>query len=681
MVRRERNTAAARLVGACALGLVADVAVDMPAGYFGGVDRITPFGWAYAAGLLLATAYLVSALRRGSRLAGWLIPLLLSINVGLFVAPLGVDPVIAGLVIVWNLTLLAQHFFPTAAEPPPPVRAGLPPLGEWLTLSSPALRHLAATSLVLTAAVVGYHLSGRLLAQLVCLALNWGTLAFAWPFLRLLYRSGSRAVLLVAVPLAASLLAVLSPAVMLSLLAVAQSVVLLLLLGQQQSTLEVLRDFFDRPSRLIVISFASVILIGTVLLTFPAAANGEAVAPLDALFTATSATCVTGLIVLDTPKAYSTFGHAVILCLIQVGGLGIMVLSTFAALLLGGSLGLKGERALTEMLDLQTASTAYRLTRFIVLATFAIEAVGAAGLAACFAAAGSSPGTALWRGGFHAVSAFCNAGFSLQSDSVVLFQGHPAALLLFALLITLGGLGFVVLSGIWNRFFGANPRPFSSQVKAVLAASATLVVAGTALYAACEWRRSLAGLGAGDKVVNALFESVTLRTAGFNSVSFAPLAPATVLFMVLFMFVGASPGSTGGGIKTTTAVVLLAAIRSTIRSSEPVKLFDREVPREIVYRSLAITVISATAVALALFFLLIFEPQPFADLLFEVVSAFGTVGLSLGATSKLGALGKLIIIAVMFIGRIGPLTLALLLGTRGATTPVCRYPQTRLMVG
>jgi trk system potassium uptake protein TrkH len=215
----------------------------------------------------------------------------------------------------------------------------------------------------------------------------------------------------------------------------------------------------------------------------------------------------------------------------------------------------------------------------------------------------------------------------------------------------------------------------------VLAASGLLVAAGTVLFAACEWDGALGGLPAGDRLVNALFQSVTLRTAGFNSVDFGGLTSATVLFMMVFMFVGASPGSTGGGIKTTTATVLVAAIRSMARRGEHTTLFRREVPREIVYRSLAILVISGAVLTAGLFLLLLFEDQPFLDLLFETTSAFATVGLSLGATAHLGPAGKLIIIALMFVGRIGPLTLALLLGT-GATRHVrFRYPETRLMVG
>jgi trk system potassium uptake protein TrkH len=680
---RQRALLGARLAGACALGVIAQLVVHMPEGYLGGRDRMTALGTAYAAALVGLTAVLLVSLRRRSPAAGWLVPGVLALNVGLFVPALASDPLVAGLVVVWNLVLLAQHFFPAPATPSPIRGPEASPAEAWLRRMGPAVRHLALAALGLSVAVVGYRLSGRLLAQGVCLALGYGTLAVAWPFLRLLYRAGRRSVLFVAVPVAGSVLAAASPPLMLSLLAVAQATLLLLILAQQQTTLEVLRDFFDHPSRLIVVSFATLALFGGVLLTFPGASAGPGpVAPLDALFTATSATCVTGLIVLDTPNAFSPFGQAVILLLIQVGGLGIMTLSTFGALMLGGSLGLRGERALAEMLDLQTAPTAYRLTRFIVLSTLAVEAVGAVGLALCYHREGFAVGESIWRGTFHAVSAFCNAGFALQSDSIVMFQDSPVPVLLHAVLITLGGLGFVVLAAVWTRVARRERRrPLPVQVRTVLAVSAVLLAAGTLLYAVCEWDRTLAGLAVPDKLVNALFQSVTLRTAGFNSVDFTELRSATAFFIILFMFVGASPGSTGGGIKTTTAAVLLAAIRSTVRRGEPAALFQREVSREIVYRSLAIAIISLTVVALGLFLLLLFEPQPFLDLAFEAMSAFGTVGLSLGATARLGPAGKLIIIAVMFIGRIGPLTVALLLGTSTARRAAVRYPETRLMVG
>lgn len=676
-----RRLVAARMAGVAASGIVAQVAVDMPEGFFGAADRVTLFGWLYSVVLTLAAAASVAALRSDRRATAWLAPVVLAANVGVFVPALGSDPLIAGLVIVWNLVLLAQQLFPPAAVAASALPDHRAEPASALAVSGPALRHLALASLALSVGVVGYRLSGGSLAEWVCLILGYGTLAAALPLLRELARARHRTIYLLAVPVAGSLLALGSPRLMLSLLAVAQATLVALIVSRHQTTAEIVRAFFDHPSRLIAASFATAIAVGTVLLTFPAAAARGTVAPLDALFTATSATCVTGLIVLDTPHDFSLFGQVVILVLIQVGGLGIMTLSTFGALLLGGGLGLRGERALAEMLDLQTAPTAYRLTRFIVLATLTAEAVGAAILTACFSRAGLPLGEAAWRGVFHSVSAFCNAGFALQSDSVVMFREAPVPLLTHAALIVLGGLGFVVLAAAWNRLSRRDQSGSSVQVRVVLAASACLLVAGALIYGACEWNRTLDGLSVPGKLLNAFFQSVTLRTAGFNSVGFEDLGPATALVMIVFMFIGASPGSTGGGIKTTTLAVLLATLRSTAGGGAPPTLFRREIPREIVLRSLAIVVTSALLIGAALFLLLLFESQPFLHLMFEATSAFATVGLSLGATAELGPAGKLIIIAGMFIGRIGPLTLALLLGTSASRRPPVQYAETRLMVG
>lgn len=674
-----RYLAAARLASAWGMATIVQVAVDMPEGYFGAADQITRYGAVYAALLTLLTALAIFGLVRQRRWAASLVPVLLSVNVGLFIPPMAADPLRAGVVVLWNLMLLAQHLIPPGSTLTS--REALDDeLADWLVRVGPAVRHLATLSLMLTVAVVGYRLSGRWLALAVCFVLNGATVLWARHFLRLLLAQRSRFALLVLGVLGASLLAVARPELMLSLLATAQLLLLALLIARERGTAEVLASFFNHPSRLIFFSFASVILLGTVLLTFPgASAHGKTISPIDALFTATSATCVTGLIVLDTPHDFSPLGQAIILGLIQVGGLGIMVLSTFATLLLGGSLGLRGERALKEVLEIQADRTAYLLTRFIVISTLSVEAVGAVLLAFFFAGHGLEAGEALWRGVFHSVSAFCNAGFALQSDSLVGFQHSPGVLLTVALLITLGGLGFAVMAGLWGRLRAAPGVSFNLQVRVVLVTSALLVAAGWLLYLALEWQASLAGMGWGDKLVNGLFQSVTLRTAGFNSVSFEQLAPATALLMMLFMFVGASPGSTGGGIKTTTLAVLLAAIAALVRGTSNVTLFDREIARATIFRSLGIVVISSLVAFGSLFLLLIFESQPFQDLAFETVSAVGTVGLSLGATAKLSAAGKLVIIGAMFIGRIGPLTLALVLG--GGRIPRYRYPTGRIMVG
>jgi trk system potassium uptake protein TrkH len=384
------------------------------------------------------------------------------------------------------------------------------------------------------------------------------------------------------------------------------------------------------------------------------------------------------LVVVDTPTAFSPFGHAVILFRIQVGGLNIMVLSGFAALLLGKGLGVRGERALGDVLDLPTARSAQQLAVAIVLSTLVIEAVGAGLLALPFAGQGSTTADALWKGMFHSVSAFCNAGFALQSDSLTVFQQQPFPLLVVAGLITLGGLGFSTLGGVWMKCRGVERR-LSTQVKLVLAVSIVLVATGTAWFAVAEWGRSLAGLTPADKWVNALFQSVTTRTAGFSSVDLTLLHPSSVLMIIAWMFVGASSGGTGGGIKTTTLAVLLGAVAAISRGTSRVVLFGRTIGAEIVLRSVAIAIIAGLMSLGAVVAIVSTQDLTMDVAAFEVVSALGTVGLSLGATAQLDEIGKLIITLVMFVGRIGPLTLALLLA-RSAVRRV-EYPQDRIMVG
>jgi trk system potassium uptake protein TrkH len=277
------------------------------------------------------------------------------------------------------------------------------------------------------------------------------------------------------------------------------------------------------------------------------------------------------------------------------------------------------------------------------------------------------------------VSAFCNAGFALQSDSLVIFREDPLTLMTFSALIVVGGLGFVVLSGFWWRLRGRPRKGRGVQTRVVIGASAVLIAVGWILYVGLEWDRTLAGLGPLDRVANALFQSITTRTAGFNSVPLDGLQPATILLMMVLMFIGASPGGTGGGIKTTTLVVLLAAIPAMASRRSEIVLLDRRLPLSTVFRGAAIAVVGLIVVVTTAGFLLATNDGPFESLVFEAVSAFGTVGLSLGATASLDGIGKLVVVLTMLAGRIGPLTIALLLGQARETR--LGYPQARIMVG
>ncbi len=671
--------AAARLVGAAAIAVLGQLAVDMPGGYFGAAGTVTRFGLAYT--VALSTAALVGAglILAGSRRARPVTLVVLMVGVALFLPAVVSDPVIAGGVMLWNLALLGLAELGRGVH-------GVDddtPMARWMDRTGPASLHLVLVALVVSTLVLGYGVGHRLGALLVCMALDVGAIATSAPMYARMWRGGSRVL-----PAMASLVIVTAivsafaatPAVALGILTVYLALTLVQLVVRTPLFGELLGHFLQHPGALVLVSFVVLIAIGTVLLSLPAAApQGHRIGPTDALFTATSASCVTGLIVLDTPHDFSMFGQLVILALIQIGGLNIMVLSTFAAVMLGRDLGLRSEAALGNVLDLSSPATAYRLVIFIVTATLIVETAGATVLGVAWSQHGATPLDAAWKGVFHSVSAFCNAGFALQSDSLMMFSRDPLVLLVFCVLITLGGLGFAVLAGLWWRVRGGPWKGLGVQIRIVVVASAVLVVVGWVLYLGLEWNRSLAGLDAGDRLVNALFQSVTTRTAGFNSVSFEGLQPATLMVIMVLMFIGASPGGTGGGIKTTTAVVLLAAIPAIAARRSEVVIMRRRIPLAIVFRSTAIAVVGLAIALVATTLLLATHDPPFESLLFEAFSAFGTVGLSLGATSALNGFGKLVVVGTMLAGRIGPLTLALLLGQSRAGR--VSYPQARIMVG
>ncbi|MCU0302513.1 MAG: hypothetical protein MUC56_00420 [Thermoanaerobaculales bacterium] len=671
--------AAARLLGAGAIAVLGQLAVDMPGGYFGEAATVTAFGWVYTLALSAAATAGAILILRGSRRARPVSLVVLLIGVAMFLPAVVSDPVIAGGVIVWNLVVLGLAELGRGYELSPVDS----PLARWTGRNGPAVRHLALVAFVVSTLVLGYGVGHRFGALVLCVVLDLIVVAASAPMYHRMWRQGSRvppigaaAVLVIAI--AAALFA--GPIAALGALAGYLVLTLLQLTVWTPLFEELYRHFLRNPGLLLVSSFIILISVGTVLLSVPAAAaSGQRIAATDALFTATSASCVTGLIVLDTPHDFSVFGQVVILALIQIGGLNIMVLSTFAALMLGRDLDFQSEAALGTVLDLRSPATAFRLTTFIVLATVTVEAAGALALGLAWGAHGAAPLDALWKGVFHSVSAFCNAGFALQSDSLAMFSRDPAALLVFSLLIVLGGLGFAVLAGLWWRLRRGSWAGLAVQVRLVILATAVLIVAGWGLYLGLEWQRSLAGLSPLDRVVNGLFQSITTRTAGFNSVAMSELQPATLLVFMILMFIGASPGGTGGGIKTTTAAVLVAAIPSiAVRRSEVV-ILRRRVPLDIVFRSAAIAVVGLVIVLVTAGLLLATHDAPFEWLVFESFSAFGTVGLSLGATASLDELGKLVVAAAMLAGRVGPLTLALLLGqTRRARVG---YPQARIMVG
>jgi trk system potassium uptake protein TrkH len=440
------------------------------------------------------------------------------------------------------------------------------------------------------------------------------------------------------------------------------------------------------PARTITTSFLGAIAGGTLLLTFPgASASGESAPLLTALFTSTSAVCVTGLTVVDTPTYWSTFGQWVIVLLIQVGGLGIMSLSAATALVFGRSFGASSRGLLEEAYEETAKRDITRLLQFIVAFTFGTELVGAA-LLALHWSRHMPLLDALYHGLFHSVSAFCNAGFSTFSDNLAGWVSDPLVTFVITFLIIIGGIGFTVGMGLMT--LARHPlhpvrwwRHERTHTKLVLTVTAFLIVGGTIAFFFFDYENSLSGLPLGSKLLAAYFQSVTSRTAGFNTVNLGAAAPITATIVILLMFIGGSPGSTAGGIKTTTLGILVLSLRALLRGRRDVEVFGRRIPDETLLRAVSVTLMGGTLLALGAMGLFLFETgKNYLDLLFESVSAFGTVGLSRGITPSLTPMGQLIIITLMFVGRTGPLTLAFAAGKSGART-FYRYPDGKILVG
>jgi potassium uptake TrkH family protein len=437
------------------------------------------------------------------------------------------------------------------------------------------------------------------------------------------------------------------------------------------------------PAQTLLLSFLVVILIGAMLLMLPkSTVPGCATTWMSALFTSTSATCVTGLIVVDTGTHFTLLGQIIILALIQIGGLGIMTLSSFLAVFFGRGIAIKERVLLQDMLSLEGIGMISKVLRIIVLTTFGIEALGASILFFAWNRPEWLFTDRLYHSIFHAISAFCNAGFSLNHYSLMDYYSNSTVLITIASLIIFGGLGFVVMieltgGGIMNLFDRRALRRWSVQTKLVLITSLLLIVTAAAFIYFYEplpgtkWQR----------IVNAFFTAVTPRTAGYNSIDFGLLSAPSALLIIMLMFIGGSPGSTAGGIKTTTLGVLSAGLYSFITGKNRITLFHRNIPFIVLNRSLVVFSFALFLVVFSTFLLSITEKAPILDLFFEEVSAFGTVGLSRGITFTLTEWGKLILIISMYIGRVGPLTMALAI-----TTPTehlrFEYPSEKnIMVG
>jgi trk system potassium uptake protein TrkH len=451
-----------------------------------------------------------------------------------------------------------------------------------------------------------------------------------------------------------------------------------------------IKNFFSKhlsPTRMFVLSFAGVILAGGILLNFPFSAATAPLRFVDALFTSTSAVCVTGLVVVNTGKDLSVPGQVITMILIQVGGLGIITFSTVFFVLMGRGISFKG-REIVQTTFLHTPTRDFFvILKSVLWFTFIAEALGTLFLFIRFSI--DFPlGAALYKGLYHAISAFNNAGFSLFSDSLIGYQGDLIINLIVMGLIVHGGIGFIVQNEILSRLRGLR-RKLSIHTKIVVITTIVLILFGTILFYVFERNHIIKDAPILNRILASLFQSVTPRTAGFNTVDISALTNATLLLMLVLMFIGASPGSTGGGIKTTSAALLVMLMWSRLKGRLDVSTFNRTIPREIISRTISIIFASAFSIAIITSILLIVgggdlppleSRHHFVEYLFDTVSAFGTVGLSMGVTPKLNDIQKLALLLMMFVGRVGPLTLAFSL-SRSTGGKSLTYAEEAVMVG
>lgn len=438
---------------------------------------------------------------------------------------------------------------------------------------------------------------------------------------------------------------------------------------------------FLHPVRTVVLAFAVVSLSGAALLALPASnAAGHQTPFIDALFTAVSALCVTGLATLDTGTHWSGFGLGIILFLIQMGGLGLMLVATLLGSLFWTRLSIAQQRRTSaEMSALHLTGDLRAAVRLIVKVALAVELVLAAILAIRFWYAHAMPPLeALWQGVFHAISSYNNAGFGLRGDSLVAYAGDALILVPIALAIIIGGIGFPVLWDIRQQRWRRSRWSLHSRV--TVAGSALLLLVGFLTTAIFEWHGALAGMSVGDRLLNAGFFSVSLRTAGFNSFAMDNLANPTLVVASALMFIGAGVASTGGGVKVATVMVLLLVVRSELRGDRDVSAFGRRISGGAQRRAIAVILVGLMLVVGAALAMSLLTDLPMRDVAFEAVSAFGTVGLSTGITANLPDSAKLILIGLMFAGRVGPVTLGAALIIRYRQQNF-RYPQEDPIIG
>lgn len=432
------------------------------------------------------------------------------------------------------------------------------------------------------------------------------------------------------------------------------------------------------PPMVLSLGFAILITIGGLLLSLPFfTKSGQATPLVDSLFVAASASCVTGLTPVNTLEHWNTYGHILIIILIQIGGLGVMSLASIIPLILGKKIGMKSRQILKEQLNVESLEGMIVLFKYVLAFTFGTEILGAFLLSIKFIPLYGA-GKGVWYAVFHSISAFCNAGFDILGDSIFPFRDDLLINLTLSFLVIVGGLGFVVTSELFRR---RSFKKLSTHSKLVIMVTGILLIFGTIMFLFLENEdgvlqyESLKG-----SILESFFQSVVARTAGFYSVDLSQIKDSTALMLMGLMFVGGSPGSTAGGIKTTTLGVLFLSTHAVVRGeSEPV-VFGRHISTETVRKALAIFLVSIVIILSVSFMLTITESAPLVDILYETVSALATVGASKGMTPHLTDAGKNLITLCMYLGRIGPMTMAFAFGMK-AKKSLIRYPESFISIG
>jgi trk system potassium uptake protein len=432
--------------------------------------------------------------------------------------------------------------------------------------------------------------------------------------------------------------------------------------------------------RLIVLGFLALMALGTVLLKLPVSTE-HGISWVDAMFVSVSSGSVTGLSTVDFPATFTTFGAVVVMVLVQLGGLGIMTVTTMAALFVGQRVGFRDLLAVRESIEsVDSPRNILRLLLHIARITLAVELLAAVALSVAFIRRGMAVGEGIFQGVFHAVMGFCNAGLvNLESASFIPYAGNWLVVGTLSLTIILGGLGFPVLVDLYRY---RTHRHLTVHSRLVLLTSAALLAVGVVSVAAMEWTNTgtLGGQPLGTRLAMSVFQGVTARTAGFFTVSYPEMRDPTLLVQTLLMFIGTAPTSTGGGIKVTTLAVVVLIVVAQVRGQDRITLYWRTLPRSLVARALSILALASLLVLFSTLVLMISDGLELLPALFEVTSAFGTVGLSLDVTPNLSTFGKVLISVVMFLGRVGPITFVVALAVR-QRTPRYKYPEEEIAIG